>query len=124
MPEPPTKTRNFRPDPKSSRSHLADTTAADDEHPAAYRLPRRQRLRDKLRTEKHSRIPREADQLIRLALTWLPYGGPPADEIMVQFGMTAARFSEALRQATYLSDCDPSIACRIHTAYFARPTIR
>ncbi|PBC53646.1 hypothetical protein [Rhodococcus sp. ACPA1] len=122
MSEPCTKTRDFRPDPTSSRS-LANNPAAE-EHPTAHPLPRRQRLRDKVRAERHSRVPREADQLIRFAQNWIPYGGPPPDEIMVQFGMTTARYLEALRQAIYLPDCDPSIARRIHTAYFTRRSTR
>ena len=77
-------------------------------------------MRDKVRAERHSRLPRQSDELIRFAQNWIPYGGPPSDEIMVQFGMTMARFSEALRQAIYLPDCDPGVARRIHTAYFMR----
>jgi len=78
-----------------------------------------------MRAERHpSRLPQESNQLIRLAQSWIPYGGPPADEVMVQFGMTTARFLDALRQTINQSDCDPSIARRIHTAYFTRPTAR
>ena len=122
MSEPHLTTRDFPPDPTSSRS-LADCTDTD-EYPTVHRRAHRQLLRDKIRAERHSRVPRESDQLIRVAQTWLPYGGPPAEEVMVQFGMTTARFLEALRQAIYLPDCDPSIARTIHTAYFARRSTR
>ena len=122
MSEPRTEARNLRSEdtPKLSRN-LADNHDTD-QHSTVHRRAHRQRLRDKIRAERYSRLPRESDELIRFALSWIEYGEPPSDEIMVNFGMTTPRFFEALRQTIHLPDCDPSIVRRIHTAYFARPS--
>lgn len=117
----PSTNRNCHSDPMLEPARQPPT----DEHPTLHHLARRQRLRDRIRAERHSsHLPQESNHLIRLAQSWIPYGGPPADEVMVQFGMTTARFLDALRQTINQSDCDPSIARRIHTAYFTRPTTR
>ncbi|RZL77029.1 MAG: hypothetical protein EOP32_26555 [Rhodococcus sp. (in: high G+C Gram-positive bacteria)] len=118
MSEPRAEERTFRPDPTAELSRSLADDPATDQHPVVHRRARRQRLRDKVRAERPSRLPRESDELIRFALSWIPYGGPPSDEVIVRFGMTTARFSEALRQAISLPDCDRGIAQRIHTAYF------
>jgi Protein of unknown function (DUF3263) len=41
--------------------------------------------------------PIERDMLF-FAISWLPYGGRPDDEVWVNFGMTPDRFAECLRK--------------------------
>ncbi|EHI39810.1 hypothetical protein OPAG_01446 [Rhodococcus opacus PD630] len=36
--------------------------------------------------------------MVRVALAWLPYGGVPADELLVHFGLTEDQFVTALWQ--------------------------
>jgi Protein of unknown function (DUF3263) len=36
--------------------------------------------------------------LLVFAIRWMPYGGGPADEIFIQFGMTPQRFYERLQE--------------------------
>lgn len=36
----------------------------------------------------------EAELVVDCAYAWMPYGGPPADEILEQFGMSEQRFRE------------------------------
>ncbi len=45
--------------------------------------------------------PLQADawQIVEFAETWSPFGGPPEEELFVRFGMTRARFAEALAHA-------------------------
>ncbi|MET8430479.1 hypothetical protein [Nocardia sp. NPDC004860] len=33
-------------------------------------------------------------RILETALRWLPYGGPPTEEILVDFGMTELRFDQ------------------------------
>ncbi len=33
------------------------------------------------------------------AVSWLPYGGPPSDELLVRFGFTKERYLARLRQS-------------------------
>ena len=40
----------------------------------------------------------EAERLIEFASRWAPFGGAPAEEILVHFGMTMRRFIERLWQ--------------------------
>jgi hypothetical protein len=63
----------------------------------AYRT-RRHRNRARLREEKNYRLSPDAADIVRCARIWAPFGGPPADEIFVRFGMSQARFAERLWQ--------------------------
>jgi hypothetical protein len=63
----------------------------------AYRT-RRQRSRAQLRKEKNYRLSPDAADIVRCARIWAAFGGPPADEIFVRFGMSEARFAERLWQ--------------------------
>jgi hypothetical protein len=40
--------------------------------------------------------PNEAARILELARRWAPYGGPPDDDIFVQFGLTRAEFMNRL----------------------------
>jgi len=41
---------------------------------------------------------REDHELLTFAVSWLPYDGPPSDELLVRFGMTRERYLTRLRQ--------------------------
>lgn len=43
-------------------------------------------------------IDREEHEVLTFAVSWLPYDGPPDDEILVRFGLTKERYLERLRQ--------------------------
>ena len=47
----------------------------------------------------------EADLIIAFAIMWAPYGGAPAEEILVRFGLTTRRFIERLWQVIPESTC-------------------
>ena len=47
----------------------------------------------------------EAERLIEFASRWAPFGGAPAEEILVHFGMTMRRFIERLWQVIPESNC-------------------
>ncbi|AZG45955.1 DUF3263 domain-containing protein [Gordonia insulae] len=40
---------------------------------------------------------REAAYLLKFAHRWAKFGGPPDDEIFVEFGMSRARYQQILR---------------------------
>jgi hypothetical protein len=44
------------------------------------------------------RIDRADHELLTFAISWLPYGGGPEDEILVNFGMTTQRYLSRLRE--------------------------
>ena len=36
------------------------------------------------------------ETILDFARRWLPYGGPPADDILMEFGMTTVRYEQQL----------------------------
>lgn len=63
----------------------------------------------------------EEQAIIDFAMLWLPYGGPPDEEILVRFGMSEQRFRARL--AAIVSDRGTSVdrAWRQHAAVVLRP---
>lgn len=59
-------------------------------------MPTRQRRPD--RGALPSVIDRSDRDLLTFAVSWLPYGGPPEGEILVQFGLTKEMFPDRLRE--------------------------
>ncbi|MDT2007491.1 hypothetical protein FXW78_28735 [Rhodococcus opacus] len=55
--------------------------------------------------------------MVRVALAWLPYGGVPADELLVHFGLTDDQFVAALWQIMADGDCAPEDARNIAEHY-------
>jgi hypothetical protein len=49
-------------------------------------------------TPRTPRIDRADHDLLTFAISWLPYGGGPEDEILVNFGMTKRRYVNRLRE--------------------------
>nr|WP_083849776.1 hypothetical protein [Rhodococcus sp. JVH1] len=54
---------------------------------------------------KHNHTDTETEHLIEFASRWAPFGGAPAQEILVNFGMTTHRFIERLWQVIPESNC-------------------
>lgn len=44
--------------------------------------------------------PKEAARILELARRWAPYGGPPDDDIFIQFGLTRVEFMNRLANLT------------------------
>lgn len=61
--------------------------------------------------------PAEITAIISFARAWAPYGGPPEDELFVQFGVTKARFVEMLGQVVDQLDCDTYSRAALAVAY-------
>ncbi len=70
-----------------------------------------------LLTKGSHRISREAQELFAFAEKWVPYGGPPSDEIMIEFGMSRRRFNEALWATIEEADCDKALIYRLSRVY-------
>lgn len=94
----------------------AHTEAEDPNSQAAvetqvekYRRERRQRLHALARAKRQSAPGSEWGELVRFALSWLPFGGPPGDEILVRFGMSRDRFCEQLELALGVIDLDDEL---------------
>lgn len=81
---------------------------------------RRQRRRAQLRKEKFYRLSPDAADIVQCARMWVPFGGPPADEIFVRFGMSQTRFTERLWQIVGDIGCDPEMVCQLRTVYAPR----
>ncbi|MFE7421106.1 hypothetical protein [Rhodococcus sp. NPDC057529] len=55
--------------------------------------------------------------MIRFAQIWMPYGGAPADEIFLNFGLSKPQFTEELRRAINDTSCDEAVRNSLHSAY-------
>ncbi|MBV7707107.1 hypothetical protein NOVA_30420 [Nocardia nova] len=67
----------------------------------AQRIRRYRQTRDLPRRTRHASPPHaysETDEMVRLAEIWLPFGGPPEDEIFTRFGITGRAFEARLAQ--------------------------
>ncbi|MFC9549942.1 hypothetical protein ACFTWF_03740 [Rhodococcus sp. NPDC056960] len=64
-----------------------------------------------------SRSGAEGSLLIEFARTWAPYGGPPEQDLLVHFGMTADRFIERLWHVVPESDCTPAEIRHLERVY-------
>ncbi len=59
----------------------------------------RQRNQAKSEADRRTRrIDRADHELLTFAISWLPYGGGPEDEMLVNFGMTKRRYLNRLRE--------------------------
>lgn len=55
--------------------------------------------------------------MVECAHAWIPYGGPPAEDIMEQFGMTENRFFEVLLAIVQQGDVPVPVATQLRQAY-------
>ena len=79
---------------------------------------RDQRRRDRAQlaaTLAARRIDRADHELLTFAIKWLPYGGGPDDEILVNFGLTKQRYLDRLRDVVdrQLDHIHPQTAARL-----------
>lgn len=65
----------------------------------AYRQWRERRREAEATRTGESRPDKEAKELLEFARKWEPFGGAPADEVFVRFGLSPRRFAQRLREA-------------------------
>ncbi|MHA4854579.1 hypothetical protein L1080_034375 [Rhodococcus sp. MSC1_016] len=82
-----------------------------------YRRWRRRRRDLGVTWEQARRLGTEAEDILQFARTWAPYGGAPAEETFVRFGMMSSRFVERLRQIILDSGIDPTVARQLAEVY-------
>lgn len=93
-------------------THSADTSdlpTGIDEQIKQYRQRRRDRHKNECLPTR-SRADREAEEIVRFAVIWAPFGGPPGMETFVQFGVTGREFVDKLRQSILQARCDPHVS--------------
>jgi len=86
--------------PESYRSRAAHPSPGKQAAPEIRRYRRwqhRRREANRTRAEK-PRVDREVEDILEFVRMWAPYGGAPAEEILVRFGMSPSRFVEKLRE--------------------------
>lgn len=105
----------FESTPGCDRTVAAAESLTEDL--SAYRRKRRARMSAELRRTRHRSLPSESADYIDFAQTWAPYGGPPAEDILVRYGMTTKRFLDALANAIASPSCDPRIAADLRGTY-------
>ncbi|OXR41287.1 hypothetical protein B7C42_06685 [Nocardia cerradoensis] len=67
----------------------------------AQHIRRYRQTHDQPRRTRHASPPytySEVDEMVHLAEIWLPFGGPPEDEIFTRFGITGRAFEARLNQ--------------------------
>lgn len=79
-----------------SRFGKIASTDVDAEVECYKRLRRERRDGERRRTRPLAET--DAHAMVRVALAWLPYGGVPADELLVHFGLTDDQFVATLWQ--------------------------
>jgi len=90
--------------------------------PMEVDVRRYRRWRDRRReAERHrARQPRpgkEVDDLLDFARAWAPFGGPPEEETLVNFGMCPRRFTERLWQVIGEFGCGRADETELKSAY-------
>lgn len=77
-------------------THRSTTSSEVDAQIGRYQRHRQRERQERRARERRSIRKTEADVIIRTALTWVPYGGVPEDDIFQMFGMSRSRFIETL----------------------------
>jgi hypothetical protein len=94
-----------------------DVTADHDQQPRRYRR-HHDRLRAAwLRGQGQTQLTTEAEDFVEFALKWAPFGGAPAEETFVLFGMTRARFFERLWQLVQDGQISTELSRSLAAAY-------
>jgi len=119
-------------DPLERKSHHPSTPdssftqgAADEQPPRpastedieGYRKLRARRRQARRRAQDWRSAGTEDDAVIELACIWAPYGGAPADEIFIRFGINTGRFIELLWQILNSRHCGPSFTEHLAVVY-------
>lgn len=68
-------------------------------------------------------LSRDAEDIIDFARVWAAFGGVPADETFVRFGMSRTRFVDQLWQVIREFGCDGDLAHRFRET-FPPPSLR
>lgn len=55
---------------------------------------------------------REDIHMVQFALLWEPYGGPQAEQVLVEFGMSLARFRNRVNEILRPRPSDPLLVAR------------
>ncbi|MFC0454853.1 hypothetical protein [Rhodococcus jostii] len=97
-------------------------TATGDSDPLEVDIRRYRRWRDRRReAERHRarqpKLGKEVEDILDFARTWAPFGGPPEDEIFVNFGMCPSRFAERLWHIIGEFGCEPADETQWQRAY-------
>ena len=110
------------------------TTHHPDASPIAADQPHRAQADDRIcrsrtgpRRQAYRQVPaphdREAEEILRFARIWAPYGGAPDDETFQRFGMSRPRFFDKLWESVRDSGCGQHLESQLAIAY-PRPTFR
>ncbi|SEB43013.1 hypothetical protein SAMN04490220_0736 [Rhodococcus jostii] len=89
-----------------------------------YREERRRRIVQSRRAQRcptgHSS---EADEIIRFAQIWAPYGGASAEETFSIFGISIPRFVDKLWEAVHEAGCDSTVVSQLAHVYPTRTPV-
>ena len=103
--------------PPHESASVTSSHAAVEEAIRRYRQTRdRRRVVSRLKNEP-SQHELEAASVIRYALIWAPFGGPPAGETFVKFGISRRKFVRKALRTLIEIDVDPVVARVISTTY-------
>ncbi|WP_128970174.1 hypothetical protein [Rhodococcus opacus] len=89
----PTNPESYR----NTASHPNPGAQTAPEIRRCRRWKQRRRAANLTRAEE-PRVDKETEDILEFIRTWAPYGGAPAEEILVRFGMTPSRFKAKLRE--------------------------
>ncbi|TQC42047.1 hypothetical protein EEB14_51100 [Rhodococcus sp. WS4] len=98
-----------------ARGHGSADTEVDVRR---YRRWRDRRRNAQLNWQGQQQHPnRDAEDLLRFALTWAPFGGASDEEMFVRFGMSYLRFTAKLWQIVDEVGCDTAIIRELADVY-------
>ncbi|MGH3804039.1 MAG: hypothetical protein ACRDTD_28675, partial [Pseudonocardiaceae bacterium] len=78
-----------------------------------YRRWRQRRRFAKLLRLGERRLSKDIEDYLEFARRWAPFGGPPEDEVFLNFGMSRARFNDRLGQILADSGCESDLARQV-----------
>ncbi len=85
-----------------------------------YRNERRRRHRVQAASSKYDRRVNEREIIIGLAQRWLPYGGPPEEEIFQLFGIRRHQYVELLWDTIRRVEPEGELAAQLAPVYRRR----
>lgn len=74
-------------------------------------------MRSTKKVHRHPQPTIEVQEILRLAMSWAPYGGIPSDEVFCRFGVDQTRFSELLWRTVREYGCDKEALAVIQRVY-------
>ena len=100
-----------------NRTPTSESRSPIAEQPRTYRHDRRRRHRVQTAHSKYERRNSESDLLIDLARRWLPYGGPPQEEIFHTFGINRLQYIAQLWTAVRMVDQTGGLTSELSATY-------